>query len=201
MAIFKDYYAILKVEIDATHTEIRAAYLLRCKEWHPDKHPNKDTTKIMQDINEAKIVLLDPVKRSQYDWYCQYTQTQAQQAKNTNQSYEKRYDALVARVALHEIKDAFLHQSYQKEIKNKSNDYLLALCRSWDQFEAAFMDLVIWELHEKRRYDLNAIYSLIKRKPPATSTWAAKEINWGRFFLWLLLYGLFQWLLSVVRDF
>ncbi len=162
MTAFKDYYAILKVRVDATNTEIRAAYLQRCKEWHPDKHPNGDTTKIMQDINEAKNVLLDPIKRAQYDELCQLKKTQEQQRKSTVQSYKKRYEALIKRVSLHKNKDQFLHQSYLKEIKNKSSKYLVELCFSWNEYDSAFIDLVIMELHENRNYELEARYGLIK---------------------------------------
>ena len=35
--------------------------------WHPDKNPDKDVTQIMQDINEAYMILKDEVSRARYD--------------------------------------------------------------------------------------------------------------------------------------
>ncbi len=64
---------MLKISRFATHSDIRKAYLKRCKECHPDNNPGVDTTKIMQDINEAKSLLLDPVKRANFDNH--YTNT------------------------------------------------------------------------------------------------------------------------------
>lgn len=35
--------------------------------WHPDKNPNVDVTRFMQDINEAYAILKNEEKRKRYD--------------------------------------------------------------------------------------------------------------------------------------
>ncbi|XP_039071468.1 uncharacterized J domain-containing protein C3E7.11c-like [Hibiscus syriacus] len=63
----KDYYKILEVDYDATEDAIRSNYIRLA--LHPDKHKDDENnaTSRFQEINEAYQVLIDPVKRSEYD--------------------------------------------------------------------------------------------------------------------------------------
>lgn len=65
--MFKDYYAILDVPEKASLEEIRAAFKKLVTKWHPDKNIGFDTTEIMQDINEAYLILKDFEARLKYD--------------------------------------------------------------------------------------------------------------------------------------
>lgn len=67
MQQFKDYYVILKISRTATDEEINTAYRNQSLEWHPDRNPGLDTHKVMQEINEAKQVLLNPIARQKYN--------------------------------------------------------------------------------------------------------------------------------------
>ena len=60
--MFKDYYQILEITQQASLSEIKQAYRAASKKWHPDVNPGKDTTQIMQDINEAYAILKDETK-------------------------------------------------------------------------------------------------------------------------------------------
>lgn len=65
--MFKDYYAILEINEYATVGEIKIAFRRLAKKWHPDRNPGMDTTKMMQDINEAYLILKDSDARIKYN--------------------------------------------------------------------------------------------------------------------------------------
>lgn len=65
--MFKDYYHILGISQYASLSEIREAYRVASKKWHPDLNKGVDTTQMMQDVNEAYAILKDEVKRKRYD--------------------------------------------------------------------------------------------------------------------------------------
>ncbi|MGC8814652.1 MAG: molecular chaperone DnaJ [bacterium] len=66
----KDYYEILGVSRNATIEEIKAAYRVLAKKYHPDIAENKEEAeKKFREINEAYQVLSDPEKRKIYDKY------------------------------------------------------------------------------------------------------------------------------------
>jgi DnaJ domain len=63
----KDYYAILGVPGNASDEDIKHAYRLLSKVWHPDTNKRKDAEDRFREINEAKNILLNPVERAAYD--------------------------------------------------------------------------------------------------------------------------------------
>lgn len=65
--MFKDYYLILGISEFATPKEIKEGFIKQALKWHPDKNIGKDTTSIMQDINEAYIILKDEEARYRYN--------------------------------------------------------------------------------------------------------------------------------------
>lgn len=64
---FRDYYAVLGVQRDASPEEIKRAWRKLARKYHPDisKEPNAEQR--MKEINEAFEVLSDPEKRAAYD--------------------------------------------------------------------------------------------------------------------------------------
>lgn len=81
-----NYYETLHIPFNATQEEITKAYRRLAKKYHPDLNPDKDTTSIMQEINEAYENLSNLSKRKEYDStlkkerndqaYSSYTKTQ-----------------------------------------------------------------------------------------------------------------------------
>lgn len=91
--MFKDYYQILNISQTAVLADIKKAYRSLSLKWHPDKNPNKDSTSIMQDINEAYSILKDSVKRQRYDKeYLRFKQTQ-QVANLSYKSSSSQYNS------------------------------------------------------------------------------------------------------------
>ena len=64
----KDYYEVLGIATNASAEEIRRAYHRMAFQCHPDRHQETDEAhKKMQAINEAYVILSDPIKRREYD--------------------------------------------------------------------------------------------------------------------------------------
>lgn len=64
----RDYYEILKVDLQATAREIKEAYRRLALQYHPDRNSgDPDAVEHMKRINEAYAVLSDPAKRQRYD--------------------------------------------------------------------------------------------------------------------------------------
>ena len=61
------YYQLLGVEKDANDRDIKNGYKKMSLKWHPDKNPDRDTTDVFQDINEAYQCLSDNTSRAWYD--------------------------------------------------------------------------------------------------------------------------------------
>lgn len=66
----RDYYEILGLPKTATENDIKKAYRLLAKKYHPDANPNdKDAEKKFKEVNEAYSVLSDAEKKSRYDQF------------------------------------------------------------------------------------------------------------------------------------
>src|SRR5918911_3775279 len=64
---YKDYYATLGVERNASADDIKKAYRKLARKYHPDVSKEKDATQKFQEIAEAYETLKDPEKRKAYD--------------------------------------------------------------------------------------------------------------------------------------
>jgi curved DNA-binding protein len=64
---YKDYYAALGVERNATPEQIKAAYRKLARKFHPDVSKEKNAEEKFKEVAEAYETLKDPEKRAAYD--------------------------------------------------------------------------------------------------------------------------------------
>src|SRR5271168_2323364 len=65
---FKDCYRVLGVSAKATDEEIKKAFRMLARKYHPDVAKDKKRAEEkFKEINEANEVLSDPEKRKKYD--------------------------------------------------------------------------------------------------------------------------------------
>lgn len=67
MNMLKSYYEILNVQPSATKSEIKNQYKKLAKMYHPDVNSSLEAESIFKEINRAADILLDDIKRKNYD--------------------------------------------------------------------------------------------------------------------------------------
>jgi ferredoxin len=88
-----EYYKILKVNEDATLVEIKSAYRLLVKKYHPDRNFEKgNDSEMIKKINIAFEVLSDKNKRKEYDDLCLEIQRINSNGKKENEDILKHYN-------------------------------------------------------------------------------------------------------------
>jgi len=199
MATFKNYYTILNVSGTATHMEIKAAYVQCCKKYHPDLNPGIDTTIKMQDVNEAKDVLLDPVKRANFDYQLNIhdnasNQHYAHHNANNNSSQESSiyapdYIELLGRLDTLKEKNVLLYYKYMNQVGALSTDEILYTINNRSRYSQHQIDISIFILHEYRSYSIDLVYAQLNQKPDLVAIVRRKfqQIPWWGVWLFIML--------------
>ena len=63
----RSYYDVLGVDLDASQDDIKRAYRMLAKAYHPDVNREPGANARFKEINEANRVLSAPDRRAQYD--------------------------------------------------------------------------------------------------------------------------------------
>lgn len=69
MAEKRDYYEVLGVNKNSTDEELKKAYRVLAKKYHPDINKSPEAETLFKEVGEAYSILSDPEKRRQYDQY------------------------------------------------------------------------------------------------------------------------------------
>lgn len=84
---FKNYYKTLGVSASSGEEEIKKAYRVLAKKWHPDKNlDNEEAEEKFKEISEAYDVLSDVLKRKKFDDFVKASK------QSRSYSYTKRTD-------------------------------------------------------------------------------------------------------------
>lgn len=84
----RDYYDILGVSKNADKAEIKKAYKQLALKYHPDRNDAPDAAERFAEIAEAYDVLSNEEKRSRYDQFGSYDNSQFQQNYSNGQYYQ-----------------------------------------------------------------------------------------------------------------
>ena len=125
-----NYYELLGVSKNATKEEIKKAYRTQAKKWHPDINKDEQALEISKKINEAKVVLLDDLKRKDYDEYLNNL---------TNKKYQKMQD------------DNIKNNNYKSTSNNsysREEEYSEKTYTKWEYFQ---IYLKYYQVSKKRK--------------------------------------------------
>lgn len=144
--MFKDYYKILNIPQNSTKQQIKNAYRNLALKWHPDKNPEVNVTRIMQDINEAYKILYDDNSRKLYDEeYSQFMKIDISSIKEDSY-YSWDYNYEVHNEDLKEsIKEARIYAKNLVEdfLKNLKKTADVAAKGAWDSMASYIVSYII----------------------------------------------------------
>ncbi len=159
MKPFIDYYAILGISLNATTNEIKTAFKNQALKCHPDRNRGIDTTKKMQEINEANRILSDKVLRVNYN----RDYSRFKESSTTNNKRGKQGET-----TNHGQPKAGANESMKANYSCncRTDEDLILICGNASKYSLEFIGVVIRELY-KRNYSLESILVRIKQKSPS----------------------------------
>jgi curved DNA-binding protein len=119
------HYQTLGLTNAASSTEIRRAYRILARRYHPDVNPNENTEALFKEIAQAYAVLSDPERKQQYDLELK------QSTESFQDTFQRAQDALKRNQrarAYAEIKrqNSSANDKKPNQASTKSNSYTSA---------------------------------------------------------------------------
>lgn len=90
----RDHYRTLGLSSAASSDEIRRAYRILARRYHPDVNPGKDSEETFREIAEAYEILSDSLKRKQYDAERDVIETFSSAFDRAHQAYRKQQSSI-----------------------------------------------------------------------------------------------------------
>ncbi len=117
MAVKKDYYKILGVAPTASQDEIRKAYRMLSKKYHPDLNPHLRAIAEdkMKELVEAYNVLSNPEKRKDYDSQPQFRIRKGRRREISPQDFTRKPKFKKEPSLLERILSPFFKKKEEKE--------------------------------------------------------------------------------------
>jgi len=160
MKPFIDYYAILGISLKSTTSEIKTAFKSQALKCHPDRNRGIDTTKKMQEINEANRILSDKVLRVNYNREYNSYKESSTRYKKPGKQYDTTNHGQAKTGANESVKP-----NYSCDLR--PDEDLILICANASKYNLEFIGVVLREL-QKRNYSLVRILERIKQKPSPT---------------------------------
>lgn len=111
-----DHYAILGLDRRCTFEQIRVAYCIFAKRYHPDVNPGStEASAQMQAVNAAYEILSDPVRRSEYDEECKSIK------KTSNRPRAGKIERNISQDVQLRIEDFLRGTSYEVRVNDPAN--------------------------------------------------------------------------------
>ena len=177
MKPFIDYYAILGISQNATTIEIKTAFKTQSLKWHPDCNRGTDTTKKMQDINEANRILSDKVLRVKYN--VEYNRSKenpiTKQKKPTPKPEQK------SQPKPSPSSDS-VKQKVNYSCSSRSDEDLIRICANASKYDPEYINAVLQHLY-KMKYSLETILERIKPEPPPAIKVEVPQSMWRNWFI------------------
>lgn len=206
MQEFKDYYAILKISQYSTRKEVRTAYKKQSMEWHPDRNPGLNTTKMMQEINEANQVLSNPITREKFNQEYYFFKEQIRQQQQSNKEKQKKQEnnewqnrqqreysgnEKFYEENIDPLEDEFLNKIFDEQIRSKTDKELIDICLFASEYHPVFIYKVVTEL-KRRNYAIEAIRDLLKQKQETPLEEKSEAVSWKYLFRLYLAFCVFN---------
>ncbi|CAN5459815.1 hypothetical protein BH10BAC1_BH10BAC1_11400 [soil metagenome] len=119
----RNYYILLEVKNTASSDEIKSAYRILAKKYHPDKNiGNKASEEYFKEIQNAYAILSNPEKRRVYDLKFAYTSRVQSQQRSSSSGPQYNGNAYqYAQQQAQAKQQAFARQQQQPESEKKDS--------------------------------------------------------------------------------